>query len=201
MIEFLFAIFGAVWNRARGGLINKLALNKETWRPEWTAYKHADALPEKYEPLGKRIGKYGNSIAFGAVTGFILNSWLIGVAAIIGMFIGSSFGWGKYVGGIIDDKFDINEEEIKWIDKLVMNKEDNARVRSIIAMSLRGVIWTTSIALALVFWSTAWIWLIPVGLLMGPIYWLGFVVIENDLMLPEWVWGFVLWGAAGLILV
>jgi hypothetical protein len=111
MNVILISILGAFINRCRGGLLNHL------------------------HPAMKRVCKYGNAVVFGIVAGLLIGSWYAGVLASLGMFIGSAFGWGKYIGGIINKTFDPDEVEIRWIDWLVMRRTDYAVLRSVIARS------------------------------------------------------------------
>ena len=199
MITILISILGAFINRCRGGLINKLAWNSTTKEIEWTDYKHADKLPTNYSPLGKRIGKYGNAVVFGVVAGLLIGSWYAGLAGAVGMFIGSAFGWGRYIEGIVTGKIYLNQEEIVWIDKLVMRSTDYARLRSIAAMGLRGLIWTSCIAASLFYWTPSVLYYIPIGLLMGVVYYATLVPFPaNKLVICEWVWGAVLWGSLAI---
>lgn len=165
----ILAILGAFVNRCRGGLLNAYGL--------------------------KTVCKYGNAVVFGVVCGFLLNSWQFGVSGAIGMFIGASFGWGKYIAGIINKTFDVNEVEIKWIDKFVMQTNDHAVLRSVVALSLRGLIWTSCIAIALLnpFYA-------PIGLLMGIVYYVTISLAgEKGWSYGEWVFGAILWGSFSFI--
>lgn len=200
MTVVLLSILGAFINRCRGGLINKLAWNTEAKQIEWTNFRYADKLPTNYSPLGKRIGKYGNALVFGIVAGFLIGSLYASLAAVLGMFIGSSFGWGKYMGGIATGTFDPNEKEIEWIDKLVMQKTDHARLRSIVAFGLRGLIWTSCIAVSVAYWDLNYLLYAPIGLLMGVVYYVTIIPLpKSKTVLCEWVWGAILWGSFALI--
>ena len=143
----------------------------------------------------KRVCKYGNAVVFGIVAGLLIGSWYAGVLASLGMFIGSAFGWGKYIGGIINKTFDPDEVEIRWIDWLVMRRTDYAVLRSVIALSLRGLIWSSCIALSILNPYYA-----PIGLLMGVVYYATISISkEKGWSYGEWVFGAILWGS--LILV
>jgi len=192
----LVTILGAFWNRARGGLFNRLVFNKKSKSIGITAIKYASLFPPHLSPLGKRIGKYGNGVVFGVVCGVLLSSWLAGIVGAIGMTVGAAFGWGKYFGGIANKTFDVNEKEVAWIDWLVMRSNNNAVLRSVAAMTLRGLMWTFFIAVPLAFFSLNALWILPVGLLLGATYYL----FKFDFSIAEWVWGAVLWGATYLIL-
>ena len=171
MVIILISIIGAFLNRCRGGLLNSL------------------------HPAMKRVGKFGNAIGFGLLAWYLTKSGYAIPVGVIAMLIGASFGWGKYIAGIINKDFDVNEEEIKWIDKLVMKTNDHAQLRSVIALSLRGLIWTSIIAIPMAFFNLAYLYFIPVGLLMGLVYYATILIAgEKGWGYGEYAWGAVLWG-------
>ena len=173
----LAAILGAFLNRWRGGLLNILF------------------SPEQEKTSLKRIGKFGNAIGFGLLAGYVASSYYAIVVGIAAMLIGASFGWGKYISGIINKDFDANEEEIKWIDKLVMKTNDYAQLRSVAALSLRGLIWTVCIAIPMAFFNLAYLYFIPVGLLMGVVYYVTISIAgAKGWGYGEYAFGGLLWG-------
>lgn len=176
-MEIFITILGAFVNRCRGGLLNK------------------------YHQYAKRICKYGNAVVFGVVAGLLIGSWYAGILATLGMFIGSAFGWGKYIGGIINKTFDPDEVEVRWIDWLVMQKTDYAQLRSVVALSLRGLIWTSCIAVSVANWNLDYLFYAPVGLLMGIVYYITISISKaKGWSYGEWVFGALLWGTFTMIL-
>lgn len=205
MIALLVALLGAFWNRARGGIFSVI-FNLEG------------------EDVGKYdwIGRYGNALLFGGLYYYVTSAWLAGLAGFGGMMLGASFGWGKYVGGIVQGFYDQNEEEIKWIDNLVMSVYNYPTRRSIAALSLRGLIWSFSIVAVLygfdiahyyiqgdfTYLDLSLLYFVPVGLTMGIVYYLASRVgrlfgedAKGQWKLGEYAFGFVLWGAFYLIAI
>jgi hypothetical protein len=184
---FLIAILGAFFNGCRGGLLNVLFSPKQ------------DSI------ILKRVGKFGNALVFGLVTAFCVNSLLGLLFGFAAMLIGASFGWGKYITGIVKKTFDPNEKEIVWIDNLVMRSTDHAVLRSVAALSLRGLIWTSIIAGFFSFFSLSYLFYAPVGLLMGLVYWASIEIcglFKNrgyGWSLGEFFFGAILWAAFVLI--
>lgn len=179
---YIMLILGAICNRIRGGLLNILF------------------SPDKDSAILKTIGKFGTPIIFGAMMVVITHNWYALFAGALGMFIGASWGWGKYISGIIEKSFDVEEEEVEIIDKLVMKTNDHPVLRSVAALSLRGLMWTSVIAASLASIDIGYLLVLPLGLLMGPIY---YTTIQLRGMygwgLGEYVWGAILWATIGSI--
>jgi hypothetical protein len=168
----LISIIGAFLNRCRGGLLTILF------------------NPDESNTFWKKVGKFGNAVGFGLLCGYLASNYYAIPVGIVAMLVGASFGWGKYIAGIFNKTFDVNEVEISWIDKLVMQKNDYPVLRSITALSLRGLIWTSIIAAMLAPFNLAFLYFAPVGLLMGLVYFT-----SRSWHLGEYIWGAILWGS------
>lgn len=202
MYNLIIAIVGAVMNRVRGGGLTTLA-----WEQNWTN--------EGKEHPTKSIGKIGNDVIFSLMfvlplfSGVTVNSCLGFAILFFAMWTGRSFGWGTYIGGMIEKKV-TGEEEIIWIDKLVLNKTDHPVLRNMAALSLRGLMWSVSLVVgftilkSFVYIPFTYLFILPIGLLMGPVYLLAMKISEQGKgrgfgwSLGEIFWGFVLWGTCGI---
>ena len=196
------AALGALMNRIRGG-----GLTDFVWK-----YNIAD---EGDETFWKSFSKISNDLVFALTFCFILlHSFDIGLVVILYLFmwIGRSFGWGTYIAGIIEKKVR-DEEEIKWIDKLVLNKTDYPVLRNTFALCFRGLMWGVSIAfgfgIAIVSRyeiPLSTLFIIPISFLMGPAYLLASIIGEyfgdrgRGWQLGEILYGFLLWGGLALII-
>jgi len=205
-IVFSCAIIGSVINRVRGGGLTNLS-----WDMNWTN--------DKKESPTKSIGKHLNDLVFAGIFSYLITFafnkeyiWSF-IILFFAMWIGRSFGWGTYINGIIERKV-LPEEEIKWIDKLLLSNTNYPLLRNTAALSLRGLIWTSCLtagfAIINLFNPIPFsIFVLPlVGLLMGTTYFLTMEICErhdkkyrgNGWSLGEWFWGFILWGACAYLL-
>lgn len=155
-------ILGALFNRIRGGLLNIIFFPKT-------------------DKLSATFGKLLNALVFGAICAYILHNWLVLPAAALGMFIGASFAWGKFIGGVVNHTDTLN----------------NA-----MQLSLRGLIWTSAIAVSLYKFTLLAPFIVPIGLLMPLGYYLcSFITTPPKAWgYGEVVWGGILWGLIALIL-
>lgn len=205
-VVFGCAVIGMVANRVRGGALTNLS-----WDMNW--------INEGKESPTKTIGKHLNDLVFGGLFAYLctysFNTKFLAAFSVltISMWVGRSFGWGTYINGIIERKV-LLEEEIKWIDKLVLNKTNYPLLRNTAALSLRGLIWTTCLtagfAIINLFNPISFkIFALPfVGLLMGSVYFLTMEICGRHnkkvrgqgWSLGELFWGFILWGACALLL-
>ena len=202
-MELLIACIGAIMNRVRGGGLTNLA-----WKQNWAN--------EGDETFWKKFSKHSNDVTFGLIFTYLID-WFnppIFLILTLSMWLGRSFGWGRYIGGLIEKKV-IDDEEIKWIDDLVLSKEDCAILRNIAALSLRGLIWSLLIGVGFLIISglnisnipLSFLWIIPVGLLMGFTYYIT-VTLSGKFLdnrgkgwgLGEVLFGFILWGSIAFIL-
>mgnify|MGYP003638288264 FL=1 len=202
MYNIIIAIVGALMNRVRGGY-----LTTPSWKMNWTN--------EGVESPTKSIGKIGNDVIFSLFftlplfSGINLDSILSFTILFFAMWTGRSFGWGTYIGGMIEKKV-AGEEEIIWIDKLVLNKTDHPVFRNTAALSLRGLMWSVSLVIGFIaiapfsYIPLTVLFILPVGLFMGPVYLLAMKISENGKgrgfgwSLGEIFWGFVLWGTCAI---
>lgn len=160
----LLAIFGAIFNRVRGG---------------WILSSNGGAL---------------NALAFGILVGGITGDWLAILAAALGMFAGQSFGWGRYIGASCGyEKMQLKEvwfidALIAWLRPeptgwLTRNYGDKSmwhyqyptlrlRIWGIVGLSLRGLVWTTCLGVSIAYWAPASFWwpVVFSGLSMGLVY-------------------------------
>lgn len=147
-------------------------------------------------------GRISHDIIFALV--FAFSWWSIPVLAGA-MAAGRSFGWGRYIGGIINRRIDLDEEpELAWLDKILLNKTDHPVTRCTVALSVRGLVWSLFLALGFYIASAdiSYFILTPIGLTMGIVY-LTMVEIcgkianrrDQGWVFGEIVFGAVLWGS------
>lgn len=190
-------ILGAAMNRIRGGGINDFLLEKGI-----------------IKTIGGFRNKAFHDVVFSFLFAYLISpsvGLFIGCALILflTMWAGRSMGWGTYIQGIIDSKV-LNETEIRFIDKIALSKKNHPVIRNVIALSLRGLIW--SICLAAGFYACHKLGasfhnnpvsIILVGSWMGVVYLAAIRFCQKTqkiFKLAQWgfaemVWGFVLWGS------
>lgn len=213
--RILIALFGALMNHIRGGLLAVLRIKYVAVRDKISYW---EANP-KVSRIFNTIGKQGNHILFSVVftASLHIQDWRLALLSLlvlyIGMFGGAAPGWGTYINGMINREIR-DEEEISFIDKLVLTgKADHPVLRNTIALSLRGVMWTACLAVAFFILSLFDIaspylifGILPVGLLMGPTYLLAMEICQrittrgNGWQIGEYFWGFVLWGCIAILI-
>lgn len=194
----LIAFLGSFLNRVRGGW-----LTITMWKLNIANYGD--------ETFYKSFGKVINDIIYGLLFSYILiGSIQYSVFFILyfSMLLGRSPGWGVYIGGIINRKVK-KEEEIEWIDEIILNKSNFPALRNSIALSLRGFMWSSSLlfgvsliaAYEYIILPSKFIYIMPLGLTMGLIYWLACIISEKTSKGRGWGWslgeylfGFILWG-------
>lgn len=197
----IIALLGALLNRVRGGGLTDLV-----WK-----YNIAH---ERDETFWKKFSKHSNDIVFGLVFSFLIgfNFWAF-LILVVSMWIGRSWGWGRYIGGIIEEKVR-DEQEVEWIDNLVLNEDNYPILRNTIALSFRGLMWSLCIVFGfsiiasagLTPLSLSFILIAPVGLLMGPTYLFTIKILDQKFNLGsgwglgEILFGFILWGLIAYIL-
>ena len=174
MILILIMIFGAFINAARGGLISSWA-----------------GKPNSYD----WVGRFGQAIAYGVLLWFLLGSLTVSILACVGMFLGSTFAWGVYLHALYTGEIMKQRVDIAWIDKVFPKDYENPKLWGVKCMTLRGLVWTFCIVAPIAAFFPQALYLLPVGALMGVVYYL-----SRDWSRAEWVWGAVLWGATYLIL-
>jgi len=188
VIELLVALLGGLVNRVRGGGILRFRFVKAFY--DCTFACTFTLLTYPHWCLYTVI----------VVLGYFLTSWL-----------GRSFGWGAYIGGILRKEI-VKEEEVQWIDEVISGLHMAPVYLNTLALSLRGLMWTSSVACATLLlpdlsYLTSLI-VATVGLTMGPSYlasaYIGDKIYNNrDLgwSIGEYVFGAVLWGSLALLLV
>jgi hypothetical protein len=194
----LIALIGGVMNKIRGGILTDIY---------WSFGKLIGKQWKKEVPFVKTF----NDLIFAGVFICIVKGNFLYISDLsykdfgifftlfFSMFVGRSWGWGNYIGGIIFRRI-YDQPEVKWIDKLIMNNNNYPVLRSVVALSLRGFMWTSSIAIG--FYIIGGNWLIAfIGLFMGPVYWLLTEICDkfserfNGWTWGEFWWGFILWGS------
>lgn len=196
----LVALLGSFLNRVRGGW-----LTTTVWKLNIANYGD--------ETFYKSFGKVLNDVVYAILfTCFILGKFQANIFFILylSMLLGRSPGWGVYIGGIIN-KVVRKEEEIEWIDELILNKTNYPALRNSLALSLRGFMWSSSLLFGITLAATyesvilpsKFMYIMPLGLTMGFIYWLACIISEKTSMGRGWGWslgeymfGFILWGGA-----
>ena len=149
-------ILGALFNRIRGGLY----------------YQY---FPEESQPRHV-VWDLINAIAFGLFCGALQHSWLTISCAATGMFVGSSFGWGKYLNPLVERK-DVGD--------------------NLSYAGQRGVVWTACIA-----FTIGNPYIIPAGLLFGLCYYLATYLTttpQKAWAYGEYIWGAILWGTVATV--
>ena len=168
-------ILGAFLNRCRGGLLSILFAPKDN--------------ESKYDTVGKLL----NAFVFGLLCFYLTHNWLATIAGIAGMLIGASFGWGAYVTATLYGDYLPDRKHLFFID-WIMKDDKYIQLRGVITLSLRGLLWTLCIGVPLAFIDPVFLYFIPVGLLMGFVYY-----IAKKWNIAEYAWGAVLWSSLLLI--
>lgn len=154
MIKFiLIFILGALINRIRGGWLTDI-FSKNEKAKKILSKVGLWKVDRKRQNGGVPYVKLFSDIAFGLCFGYVLHCNFFGYV-ILGLShcLGRSFGWGDYIGGLKDKKVYENPDEVKLIDDLILSKKDNWKLRNTWALNIRGLIWSASIGLGLVFCS------------------------------------------------
>jgi hypothetical protein len=138
-----------------------------------------------------------NSLIFGLLLGLFSMNVILGVLAAVGMHLGSSFGWGRYIGataGWEKEKL----EEVWFIDFLIKPFKNNMRTWGFLGLSLRGFVWGLCLVPCILFAKGNLVFLLVPASLMGLCY-----LITTKLQGPHgWESGEILYGAvlwAGVI--
>lgn len=145
MFFVLCAFIGGLTNRIRGGLFG----------------------------LPLTLGRILHSVPFGVMMGSLLNGWLSGVLAALGLFLGLLNGWGSFMDmGRNTIQYNKDNPPISWI----VGKEDNTRPffqrwrRDFIGMSLRGVLLYLPVSIFLKFTTSIPLWSCLFGLAISIFY-------------------------------
>jgi hypothetical protein len=190
------SIIGAIINRIRGGEATDLLRNSGI------------IAKNKSVPFVKDF----NDVVFGSLFTLAFTHSLslqtLGIFVILfsAMRAGRSFGWGSYIGGIIDRKVS-DRVDVEFISQFLLLKKDHPVLRETAALSVRGLMWSffLFVGFCMVGEMTycaylSFFWILPLGLLMGPCYLLTCTVCEkftfrgNGWQYGELLWGAVIWG-------
>lgn len=140
--------------------------------------------------------------AAGAAAVSSLSYTLTPLLLSLSMLAGRAPGWGKYLGGIVH-KVMPKEKEIRIIDWILDQIKRPDREEAILAMSLRGLWWTSCVAIPLSLWigGSAILYALS-GLLIGFIHW-GAATLQKN---PDKAWelgeqmrGAMIWGLFGVM--
>jgi hypothetical protein len=210
MFIIITAFVGLIMNRIRGG-----GLTDFVWQ--------RNLINEKDERFIKPFSKILHDVVFALIFSYGLNvgfdegGLLCFLTLFVAMWCGRSIGWGTYIDGIIRREVK-DEREVAFIDKLIMQKKDHPVLRNVVALSLRGLIWTLCLAVGFFLLNeqnigitVTNIALVAIsGLLMGTTYLIAIGFCQKlkritNIDLPAWgfaecIWGFVLWGICAQIL-
>ena len=211
MQHLLSIALGTFVNRVRGGLFNK-----------WISGLGISALTS-----GKVLNDVAFALWFTIISGMTYNGVVDGapdysitfnvLAALImfgAMFLGRAPGWGEYVGGMVEQRV-TGKKEIEHIDELVLSDINYPVLRNAAALSLRGAMWTVSLAAGFLLCKFiayphiagySLIWLALSGLLMGAVYFVAIEIAERftgkdrdyGWALGEYIWGGLLWLSCSL---
>lgn len=165
MNNLLLSLVGSFLNRVRGGLFKWLPANKI------------------FYPIFLSLIGYPD--------------WRLCLSIFVGAFTGQQIcGWGKYISALTVAKLNREEIEVYSIDE-ICNKYflNRPRIYGFVALSLRGLIWTSGIGLAI---NT--LWYILIGLLMPVAYTIPTLLLlktkhnedKTAWNLGEWIWGFIM---------
>jgi hypothetical protein len=134
-ILVFIALFGAVTNRIRGGLLNIIAAQKG-----WVTTKNDFGEPES--KILKTTGKLFNDFSFGLIQSLLIGfTWYGFFILSFAMMIGRSAGWGAYIMGLIKKQV-LKEKEVEFIDDLVGDWGKYPVLNNTLKLSLRGLLWT-----------------------------------------------------------
>lgn len=143
-----------------------------------------------------------NHIAFGLVFGHnLIQMVILGCS----MWLGACFGWGSYIGGIIEKKV-MPRGDSKILDWLFLRESNFPILRNIMALNIRGCVWSLCLAIGFLacehfdFPRVSHVDIIAKsGLLMGFIYALSCEIAEklsfrgNGWQVGEFLFGTYLW--------
>jgi len=132
-----------------------------------------------------------------------LDGWhyIVGIFILFfAMDLGKSKGWGNYLGAIVNRDENLQRDDVKIIDWLIFDRRRIPLLtRGIISASLRGLYWTSCLWLGFYFvamlgYEIPSYWLIPAGLLMGPVYYLAKLIHDKTKLSHAWGLGEFLFG-------
>jgi len=200
------AFLGALMNKIRGGILTDLMWSVgRLFGKDWT---------KSEVPLTKTLndlvfaGAFTCVISGGSV--YTLDALYMFIALFLSMMIGNRFGWGSYINGMFQDKIGIDiRKQISWIDNLVFPSKSHPDLRNCLALSLRGLMWTLPLTIA--FWicsllgfyiAPTFVWIFPLGLLMGFVYLFttNEIIEHSGWAWGEILWGYILWGACAALI-
>lgn len=166
----MILLLGAVFNRIRGGWLTDLVNRTTTLKKILIKLKiYRKDEVQHVKDLAALVFSFTYCYYFDI-------SYYYSFVFYLAMKLGASFGWGGYISAMIERKIDHNRDDVKLLDKWF--RSDRFPVLSGWAgLSLRGVMWSTSIYLAfLIFnyfgykFNDSFHYIPLAGLAMGSIY-------------------------------
>lgn len=203
----MILLLGAIFNRIRGGWLTDL-VNKTT-----TIKKILIKLKIYREGEVQHVRDL-NAVTFSLVYCYYFSiNYHYSFIFYLSMRLAASFGWGGYISAMIERKIDHDRDDVKLLDKWF--RSDRRPVASSwAALSLRGVMWSTSIYLAfLIFeqlgysFNDSFHYIPLVGIAMGSIYLLSCEIMQritirgNGWQLGEVLFGAYIWYAPYLLAI
>jgi hypothetical protein len=158
------------------------------------------AIFNRLRGSGIRGGRWINVIAFGFLCGWLYTP-IIGVFAALGMAIGQSLGWGRYIGAL--GGWEQQElKEVWFIDAVISPLKHNMRLWGFVGLMLRGMFWGACIGI-----SIGSVWPMLAGATMPLCYLLALHLTRwtdnpqgRGWEVGEVLFGAVLWASVALIL-
>lgn len=188
------AIIGAISNRVRGGWLTDII---ETRFPLLIPKLKKIGLWDKKKD-GFNGAKDLNAIIFGLLFGALTKIWLAPLYYGF-MRLSFAFGWGGYIGAIIDRRIHHDRDDVLLLDKWF--RGDSVPVLSgWAALSCRGFMLTAILSLPFYIWfllggSHNVVYLPLVGLAMGTIYLVCCEVCQRITIRGHgWQWGEIIFG-------
>lgn len=203
MFKILFSIIGAFLNRVRGGHLADLIRVRP--KPLSLARK-LKLWDEEKQKLN-----YVKDFNFFCLSAYICSSqgWIFLPVFYGSLKLAFSFGWGNYIGAIVNGTETLGRDDVKIIDKYIFDRpEIPLLARGILAMTARGLILSLCLYLGFVvayfFGNDLANPLIAfIGLPMGLIYWIAKLISKstwNIWGVGEYLFGAYLWLTLGIIL-
>jgi len=200
------SIIGGISNRIRGGTLTDYIRTKPKLKDFLTKIKLYNYKEDVRGELD--YVKDFNALVFASCISYgleIRSDWT-GLAAFIllygSMRLGGSSGWGGYITAMIDKKIDHNRDDVKLFDKWFRGNDESV-LSGWAALSLRGVMWATTIhiALAIIEYigydvAESFKQIPLLGIAMGSIYLAAIEICERLTFRGNgWQWGEVAFGA------
>jgi len=211
------ALLGALMNKIRGGFLAALYA-KRLVRLYHLPFVEAEQRAEsKFKFFGKHIHHLVFALVFTLIISPVTTPQKVGCFLLlsVGMLAGSCMGWGNYINAMIDGTIDKNRKDSIIADGIFFGLCDWPVLAGFIALSFRGLMWTSLliislfvIALSDILISSESFLIFPIGFLMGSAYLLAMEICQripgmvrgNGWQVGEYFWGFILWGSLAYLI-